>query len=312
MAILIDPPAWPAHGTLWSHLVSDTSYEELHDFASRMGLPRRSFDLDHYDVPASRFDDAIALGARNVQGRDIVSILRDSGLRVRKSEREGVLMERRREYLFEQWQGLGLGVERLTDQLAFDVSAWQRLGDELLTRWNEPHRHYHDEQHLEDVLLALDSLELRGEEVTTECLLAAWFHDAIYRGRPGKDERDSAQFAAKALSNFDLDSERVDRVAALVTNTDPLRDVSDAPEGFGVLHDADLSIFAAPRSRYLRYTVGVRQEYSHMPMPEFREARASILASFVDQEAIYLTPTGQELWEARARVNIVEELQTLT
>ena len=38
MAILIDPPAWPAHGTLWSHLVSDSDYDELHAFAALLGL----------------------------------------------------------------------------------------------------------------------------------------------------------------------------------------------------------------------------------------------------------------------------------
>ena len=65
MAILIDPPLWPAHGTLWSHLVSDRSYEELHEFAARIPIPRRGFDLDHYDVPASLYEHVIALGAEH-------------------------------------------------------------------------------------------------------------------------------------------------------------------------------------------------------------------------------------------------------
>ncbi|HQW73992.1 MAG TPA: DUF4031 domain-containing protein, partial [Ornithinibacter sp.] len=33
MAILIDPPRPEAHGRRWSHLISDTSTEELHAFA---------------------------------------------------------------------------------------------------------------------------------------------------------------------------------------------------------------------------------------------------------------------------------------
>ena len=52
MSVLIDPPTWPARGRLWSHLVSDSSYEELHAFARRCGVPERGFDRDHYDVPA--------------------------------------------------------------------------------------------------------------------------------------------------------------------------------------------------------------------------------------------------------------------
>ena len=40
--ILIDAPIWQAHGTVFAHLVSDTSYAELHDFAARVGLPARA------------------------------------------------------------------------------------------------------------------------------------------------------------------------------------------------------------------------------------------------------------------------------
>ena len=52
--ILIDPPTWPGWGRTWSHLVSDSSLEELHEFAARVGLQRRLFDEDHYDVPIER------------------------------------------------------------------------------------------------------------------------------------------------------------------------------------------------------------------------------------------------------------------
>ena len=33
MAILVDEPLWPNHGTMWAHLVSDASLDELHAFA---------------------------------------------------------------------------------------------------------------------------------------------------------------------------------------------------------------------------------------------------------------------------------------
>ena len=87
MAVLIDAPAWPAHGTFWSHLVSDSSIEELHAFAASNGIRRRAFDLDHYDVPAQRYDDLVASGAIPVSGRELVIRLRDSGLRVRARDR---------------------------------------------------------------------------------------------------------------------------------------------------------------------------------------------------------------------------------
>lgn len=91
MTIWIDPPAWPAHGRLWSHLVSDTSYEELHDFAAAQGIPRRGFEGDHYDVPQERYAALVAAGAAPVDGREVVRILQRSGLRIQKRKHERVV-----------------------------------------------------------------------------------------------------------------------------------------------------------------------------------------------------------------------------
>lgn len=85
--ILVDPPLWPRHGRLWSHLVSDSSLEELHAFARRTGVPERAFDLDHYDVPDERHDELVAAGAVPVDTRELVRRLRASGLRVRARDR---------------------------------------------------------------------------------------------------------------------------------------------------------------------------------------------------------------------------------
>ena len=87
MTVLIDPPAWPAHGMLWSHLVSDASLDELHAFAAAADIPERAFDLDHYDVPERRYEDLVAAGATAVSGKELVNRLIASGLRVRARDR---------------------------------------------------------------------------------------------------------------------------------------------------------------------------------------------------------------------------------
>ena len=84
MALLIDPPAWGAHGRLWSHLISDTSLAELHDFAGALGIPRRAFEGDHYDIPEERYAAVLAAGAAPVPGRDLLAALSRSGLRFPK------------------------------------------------------------------------------------------------------------------------------------------------------------------------------------------------------------------------------------
>lgn len=84
--ILIDPPVWPGWDRVWSHLVSDESYEELHAFARLVGIPARGFDRDHYDVPSDKYDEIVAAGAIPVASRVLVRRLIESGLRHRKSE----------------------------------------------------------------------------------------------------------------------------------------------------------------------------------------------------------------------------------
>jgi hypothetical protein len=85
--ILVDPPTWPGHGRLWSHLVSDSSLAELHAFAVAVGIPARGFERDHYDVPAELYDRVLAAGAVPVSSREVVRRLRAAGLRRRKHRR---------------------------------------------------------------------------------------------------------------------------------------------------------------------------------------------------------------------------------
>lgn len=83
MAILVDQAIWPWRDRYWAHLVSDHSLEELHAFADALGVPRRAFQGDHYDIPDWLRADAVELGALEVDARVLVRRLRAAGLRRR-------------------------------------------------------------------------------------------------------------------------------------------------------------------------------------------------------------------------------------
>lgn len=89
MTIYIDPPIWPGHGRMWSHLVSDASYDELHAFARKLGIPERGFERDHYDVPSHVYADAVAAGAVEVGSKELVRRLTAAGLRRPKGRGNG-------------------------------------------------------------------------------------------------------------------------------------------------------------------------------------------------------------------------------
>ena len=187
-----------------------------------------------------------------------------------------------------------------------DVDA---AGTALLERWREPHRRYHDVEHLAEVLAAVD--DLAGDAAAADVVrLAAWFHDAVYDGRPGDDEEASAVLAESVLASIGVPADRVARVAALVRMTAahvPAEGDADA----AVLSDADLAILAAPAERYARYAAAVRAEYAHVPDDAFRAGRAAVLRGLVAAPRLYRTAAARGRWEAAARANVAAELATL-
>jgi hypothetical protein len=57
----------------------------LHAFVeSELGIPRRAFQGDHYDIPEDLYDIAVAAGAQPVGGRELLARLLAAGLRLRK------------------------------------------------------------------------------------------------------------------------------------------------------------------------------------------------------------------------------------
>ena len=305
MSIFIDPPVWPAHGTVFSHLISDTSLAELHDFAAKTGISPRAFDADHYDVPAYRYEGLVRAGAREVSGSQLTRILIDSGLRVPLRERPNKIRPR----LMRAWDSL--------------LPGHTALGEDLLARYEQPHRKYHTSVHLSEMLTALKTLYKRHHTATPRAvLLAAWFHDAVYEANPGEDEAASADLARTALtplaSTGSLTNREVTAIAHLIELT-ASHQLADGIEEYtsGALTradaafflDADLAILAADSPRYTRYVAGVRAEYAHYAPDAFTRGRAAILQGFLNRTTIYASDTAHLLWDAPARLNLRTELE---
>ncbi|MFT3876250.1 MAG: DUF4031 domain-containing protein [Propioniciclava sp.] len=290
--ILLDAPRWPAHGTLWGHLVSDASLAELHTFARAAGLPARSFDHDHYDYPLARHDELVALGAALVPSTELLRRLRTAGLRVRPAQKTPSRAEAS-DRLRRAWSGL--------------LPAERGLRDDLLARWSEPHRRYHDLRHLASCLMALAALDVDDDPVVQ---LAAWFHDAVYTGRAGEDEEASAVLAEQRLDGLlpDADVAEVARLVRLTATHDP----APGDARGAALVDADLSILGALPGRYHVYARDVRLEYDHLDADTFAAGRAAVLRTLLARRPLFRTPAGIQLWERPARTNMREELAELT
>lgn len=286
--IYLDPPLWPAHGTRFSHLISDTSIEELHTFAAAAGIPERAFDGDHYDVPEARYGGLVAAGAIPVEARILVRKLITSGLRIPARRRGKAL----KIPLLNRWNEALPG----HDDLFLD----------LLDRWGEEHRKYHGRTHLLAVLEALDLLA-GPAPVPRPVLLAAWFHDAVYRGIAGQDEEDSARLAEDRLGGAGLPAAEVEEVARLVRLT---AEHGPAPEddAGALLSDADLSVLGGDPAAYARYLAAVREDFAHIGDADFAAGRAAVVRRLLQRDPLFHTGRGRELWQAAARRNLRGEL----
>lgn len=315
MSIYIDPPTWPAHGTVFSHLISDASLAELHKFAASAGISERAFDRDHYDVPAHRYEELVQAGAVELSGAELTRKLIASGLRIPLKERP----EKIRPRLLHAWEAtfaprLEKAPATLQTQLTEQVA---ELGERLLQAWEQPHRAYHHSGHLSQILADLDRLYSgRTPLVST---LAAWFHDAVYESVPGEDERRSEQLATVSLEPLVaaglLSGDELQMVCLLVsaTATHELHEPTNLPTGYEpadieVFLDADMAILAAKPARYRRYLRGVRSEYSRFDDEAFRTGRTSFLRSILERERIFLSHQARQLWEEPARTNLRAEL----
>ncbi len=186
-----------------------------------------------------------------------------------------------------------------------------QTGRRLLGRWAEPHRRYHDLVHLTAVLDGVEALA--GHAADPDAVrLAAWYHDAIYAGAPGDEER-SARLAEAELGpgGLALPAALVAETARLVRLT-ATHDPAPGDRNGEVLCDADLAILAADADGYARYVAAVRAEYAHVDDAAFAAGRAAVLRRLLGLPALFRTPAGQARWERAARAGVTAELRELT
>jgi predicted metal-dependent HD superfamily phosphohydrolase len=183
------------------------------------------------------------------------------------------------------------------------------LGENLITRYSEPHRRYHTTKHLLDVLTMIDQLADDHDLFLVQ--LAAWYHDAVYAIPAGQvsNEEASARLALRELSLVGLEQEDLNQIARLVRLTETHLPGPRDPEG-ELLCDADLSILASDPAQYANYVAAVRAEYAQVPEEQFLAGRLAVLSELVDRE-IFRTSKGRPLSDA-ARANLAAEIDAIS
>jgi predicted metal-dependent HD superfamily phosphohydrolase len=194
---------------------------------------------------------------------------------------------------------------------------WREIGakddglavyQELVSRYSEPYRHYHNLSHIAECLNEFDTArQLAQQPLALE--LAIWFHDAIYDTRAANNEEKSAELAQKRIADAKGGGELCASVFALVMAT-KTHDPSLHPDA-PLLVDIDLSILGKPEERFWEYESQIRREYDWVPENVFAMKRAEILERFLGRERLYSTKQFFDNYEKQARANIRASIEKL-
>lgn len=202
-----------------------------------------------------------------------------------------------------------LSTSDLIDRFGLDLPDQTQIAHDLLQRYDEPHRRYHDRRHLAAVLSRIDQLATEHNDLFL-VRMAAWFHDAVYAipSRQVSNEEASARLALSELSRCGLEQEDLGEIARLIRLTATHQANSMDQDG-ALLCDADLAILSADLADYRDYVAGVRAEYRHADDDHFARGRLRVLRTLGGQ-TLFHTRGGRKL-ESAAQTNLLIEAYEL-
>lgn len=178
------------------------------------------------------------------------------------------------------------------------------LGMDLLNCYSESHRVYHNAEHLASVI------DLLTEAAADDRLMiAAWFHDAVYRPGATDNEARSADMARRRLPALGCSPAWIKAVCEAILATASHRSQDNDA---AALLDADLSILGASTEAYQAYATAIREEFYDVPAAVFRAGRLAFIEAMLKRRNIYETTFFRQRFEISARKNLEAEADLLS
>ena len=173
--------------------------------------------------------------------------------------------------------------------------AWSKVE----RHYSEPHRVYHDPQHLAHCLEQLDlsnGLIVHPDQVE----MAIWFHDIINEPESPDNEQRSADYF-RTLTRGVADERFVDAVVDLILVTTHEVAPNDPDQQF--ICDIDLASFGCPWECFMRDSDAVKAEYPG-PEADYFRGQTAFLESLLARPRIFMTDFFNARYEQQARDNI--------
>lgn len=143
--------------------------------------------------------------------------------------------------------------------------------------WNEPHRKYHNINHLETIINELiKNKNIVHPSVFDALILAAFFHDVYYNPKSGKNNEDeSIKRFLNSYKYSDLDLRNL--IVAMIESTKHRKIPTN--NYVRIFWEADNAGFYKNYDYFLNNEKQIREEFIHVPKSLYKKARLEFLKS---------------------------------
>lgn len=188
----------------------------------------------------------------------------------------------------------------------------EELWNEIVYRYSERHRHYHNLNHIAFLFSQCDKYlsRIANPAVTGFAIL---YHDIVYDTYRPDNEEQSAALAETHLKQLSVNASVIENIKTFIIATKDHKIPESYPlqDDLGLFLDFDIAILGAEPDTYKAYSEKIRQEYLKYPDNIYKEGRRQALEKVLASEKIFLTDDFIELMESTARQNINKEVGQL-
>lgn len=197
---------------------------------------------------------------------------------------------------------------KICSKYSRDIPFIYHTFDEIIKKYNEENRHYHNLQHIFHFFKHTQKIKDKLNDYDS-FFFAIIFHDVIYSTSVSTNEYDSAEYAKKILTSMNFPFIEKVYNLILLTEKHTIHKLEDFDSQ--AFLDLDLSILGGSWENYLEYAQRIQKEWKNVPTFMYKIGRKKVLQKFLDQKNIYRSAYFQDLYEKQAKINLKKELNSL-
>jgi len=169
--------------------------------------------------------------------------------------------------------------EKNKNYIISEFSDW--TWDKIVDKWNEPHRFYHNVEHLNFLIEQIDILHRINSISKIEfnkLIIAAYFHDIVYDPKLNNNEEESVKiFLEECEDNDSLNEHSKKEICKIIMDTKYRIEPKDKLSK--IFWEMDNSVLTFPINKLIEVEHKIFQEYQWVDYRKYRLGRIQFLES---------------------------------